>query len=140
MNSPTIRRPIRLPSSAGRLSASGSVGRSESNVIPIIRQNDIVATDLGGQRRYGLSVCAHAVEVVLGVDRYEILVLAHLPLAVQPLEGEVPVRGTPRIENGIPSNRRQVRRYAAMQGVITLDQSGHCRHAHNGLRHFDALN
>ena len=65
-----------------RLGGRSEVGR-EADEVSVVGSNEVVPAVLGGQRRHGLAVRPHAVQVVVAVERVEVLVLALLPLALQ---------------------------------------------------------
>src|SRR5579885_1817028 len=65
------------------------VARGEADIGAVTRENDVVLAYLGCEGRNRRPVLAHAVEIVLAVDRDQIAILAHLPLALESREVEI---------------------------------------------------
>src|SRR5690349_16725163 len=108
MNSATTLRPMRVLCGGARpCRAADSIVGSEANVGSVVSHYYVVLTDRSGQRRQGFPVRPQAVQIVLGIDRHQILVLAHLPLALQSREGQIRIRVAPGVEQGAEADRGQ---------------------------------
>src|SRR5262245_28954006 len=85
------------------------VAGSQADVGAVIGENDVIAAHLRGKRQLAQTVLAFAIQVVIRVDRHQILVLSRV--AGTPGSGQVRVLVgiAPRIELAAGANRGQAR-------------------------------
>src|SRR5262245_22336326 len=99
MNSSATRRPTLLRPNASRAKRSASLEFTrQAHEAAVVGANHVVKTVLVADLRLGEAVAPHAVEIEVGIDRVQLVVLADCALAtLATANAEVDVRVTPGI-------------------------------------------
>ena len=91
--------------------------------------DDVILAGLGGQRRSATFIGPHGVEVEVGIDGHEEVVLPHATLSSRPpANPQVNVRVSPRVFLAPPANLRQAGRQDSVRQFVVDNvpaQSGH---------------